>query len=272
VRSNKQDLVEHLNLYGIRQFYDDRYWQWGGEQLGDRNAQTLNRLRAPLQEGCATAEEMCKFYDFISEPNIGAVVHSSKADAIRASGEAIEGRLGARARILDLGCGLGYLTTWYASLNSDRHVIGVDISEKSVRQARRLARRLCIRNVEFLVADIADKIPGGIHDAVVDSQCLSTLTSYSPDAFSRSLTNLRSILTPDGILICVSAIGDSPSAHEFIEGLRKSGFGILSFEFIFHADLNEKQAYTLTIAQPGMHSMDLDLEQEYEQAYKKLFG
>lgn len=264
--SSKQKLIEHLSHYGIRHFSDDSYWDWGGEQLGERGTGKLNRLRLPLQEGCATAEEMRSFYDFISEPKIGAVVHSSKADAIRASGEAIKDHLGGRLRILDLGCGFGYLTTWYAAINSDRHVVGLDISEKSIRQARRFAGRLRFRNVEFLVADIADKIPGGTYDAIVDSQCLSTISHYSPEAFFRSLTNLRLALTLNGILISVSAIGDTARAHEFIEALHKSGFGILSFEFIFHSDLNDTQAYPLICASPGIPSVQFNLKEAYERA------
>lgn len=266
----KPELNEHLRHYGIRHFSDDGYWDWGGEQLGERNVDKLNRLRLPLQEGGATAQELRSFYDFISDPTIGGVVHSSKADAIRASGEAIEGSIQGRTKVLDVGCSLGYLTTWYARINSARHVVGVDISEKSVRQARRLAGRLGIRNVEFLVADISERIPGSTYDAVIDSQSLSTISAYSPEALTRGLTNLRAALEPDGILVSVSAIPDCAAAQDFIENLRKSGFGLQSLEFIFHSDLDEPHVYTHVVTSPGTPSIDINLEAVYQSAVEEV--
>ncbi|TRZ97636.1 MAG: class I SAM-dependent methyltransferase [Nitrospiraceae bacterium] len=268
--SRKPKLTEHLRQYGIRYFSDDQYWSWGGEQLGERRGERLNRLRKPLQEARATREDLRAFYDFISDSKIGAVVHSMKADAIRASGEAIEEHIRDRARILDVGCGLGYLTTWYACVNRVCHVVGVDILEKSVRQARRLAGRLGVRNVEFQVADFTESVPSGTYEAIVDSQSLSSIFSYSPDALARGLTNLRGVLEPNGILVSISAIGDSKAAQEFIEILYKSGFGIQAFEFIFHSDLNEPAAYPIIVASPGIPSVDLNLEEAYQRAAQEV--
>lgn len=121
----------------------------------------LNALRDPLQDGCATERDLRSFYDHIANLKVGGVVLSMKADTIRASGEAINGYLSGRNRILDLGCGIGYLSSWYASVNSDRKVVGVDISEKSIRQARRVAERLGIQNVEFKVGDCTKSLPCG---------------------------------------------------------------------------------------------------------------
>lgn len=264
--SHKLELTEHLRQYGIRYFSNDQYWAWGGEQLGERIVEKLTRLREPLQEARATPDEVHAFYDFISDQKIGAVVHSMKADAIRASGEAIEKCIRDRTRILDVGCGLGYLTSWYARINPVCHVVGVDYSEKTVRQARRLAGHLGIRNIEFQVANIAENATGGTYDAVVDSQCLSILDSVSPGIVMHCLTNLRAALAPDGILVSISAIGDCATAQGFIEKLQTSGFGIQAFEFIFHSDLGDHGAYPVMIARPGIPSVDLNLEESWQGA------
>ena len=95
-------LTEHLQQFGIRQFPNSAYyWEWAAKRLGRRLAARVNRVRQPLIEERATAEDLLRFYDFTADPRVSGVVHSMKADAIRACGAFC-------ARLLQ-GAG-GYLT------------------------------------------------------------------------------------------------------------------------------------------------------------------
>jgi SAM-dependent methyltransferase len=55
-------------------------------------------------------------------------------------------------RILDIGCGLGGKTCYFASAGA-RRVVGVDIDPERIQQARNGAVRRGLGNVHFLVAD-----------------------------------------------------------------------------------------------------------------------
>jgi 2-polyprenyl-3-methyl-5-hydroxy-6-metoxy-1,4-benzoquinol methylase len=75
--------------------------------------------------------EQLAFYEFIADPQIAGVVHSMKADAIRVCGQFVAERL-TGPRVLDVGCNIGYLSTWYARVHPAIQVTGVDISSASI--------------------------------------------------------------------------------------------------------------------------------------------
>lgn len=58
--------------------------------------------------------------------------------------------------VLDIGCDCGMVTCFIAQQYPDCRVVGVDCNELAVNNARGLAQRLGLNNVEFAVADIYD--------------------------------------------------------------------------------------------------------------------
>jgi ubiquinone/menaquinone biosynthesis C-methylase UbiE len=59
-----------------------------------------------------------------------------------------------KGRILDVGCGPGYLPLQIAKLSKDIRVDGVDLSPKMVTLARKNARKSCLENcLDFFVSD-----------------------------------------------------------------------------------------------------------------------
>ena len=110
----KQKLRKHLLSFGIRVFASDEYWTWGGDKLGAKRGERLQALRRPMQE-CPNKEQLLEFYDYIAHPDVSGVVHSMKADTITVSGVEVESSLPPVGRVLDLGCSIGHLTTFYAS-------------------------------------------------------------------------------------------------------------------------------------------------------------
>lgn len=60
------------------------------------------------------------------------------------------------SKILDLGCDNGIITCFYALLFPECDVIGIDISENSIKCAEQLKIKLALKNVSFKVAKIQD--------------------------------------------------------------------------------------------------------------------
>lgn len=77
-------------------------------------------------------------------------------------------RLGAGARVLDLACGRGRHAAQFAERGLN--VTGIDISEDSIAEARRMAP-----NAEFYVRDMREAFPEGDYDGVC---CLFTSMGY----------------------------------------------------------------------------------------------
>lgn len=141
------DLRAHLASYSIQHFDDNSYWDWARSTLGPAREQELEKLRRPIAEYRANEKQLLRFYDHIAQPTIAGVVHSMKADAIRASGEFVRSRIPPTERILDIGCGIGYLTTYYAMTYSACTIIGCDVSKKSIETARAEAAK---RHADFI--------------------------------------------------------------------------------------------------------------------------
>lgn len=81
-------------------------------------------------------------------------------------------RIGADERVLDVGCGIGALAHSIASV-SGASVVGIDIEPSKIEQARVDYRH---PNVEYVVGDATERVPGGPFDVVVVSNVLEHLT------------------------------------------------------------------------------------------------
>lgn len=81
----------------------------------------------------------------------------------------------AEARVLDLGCGLGYFAR-EARARGARSVLGVDISERMLEQARQRTNDPAIRYVRCALEDFA--ADGAAFDLVVSTLALHYLPDY----------------------------------------------------------------------------------------------
>jgi 2-polyprenyl-3-methyl-5-hydroxy-6-metoxy-1,4-benzoquinol methylase len=57
-------------------------------------------------------------------------------------------------RVLDIGCGFGLFSCYYASKYPNLEFFGIDINPERIRMASRAADRLCLANVHFEVAEV----------------------------------------------------------------------------------------------------------------------
>lgn len=260
------DLKEHLERYGIRHFEGEDYWEWARQELGEPLAKEADRLRSKVTRQCALKpEDVQRFYEFIADPKRAGVVHSMKADAIRASGSAVEERLKGRERILDLGCHLGYLTAWYALKDRERRVTGIDFSKRSIREARKKAGELGVGNVHFQVEEITRFMSEESFDAIVDTQTISSIEDRD-SLFQR----LYRFLTPEGVFLSIPALKSAREARRFLGSLRRPGFHVNTFEFIFYLDCGEPGAYPMITAGQFGEDCGIDIEEAYSGAFKEM--
>ena len=61
-----------------------------------------------------------------------------------------------QGRVLDLGCGFGLFTLYFAALNPASQFVGVDVSRSRIALAIGSARKLGIRNTEFICSDVRE--------------------------------------------------------------------------------------------------------------------
>ncbi len=98
--------------------------------------------------------------------------------------------------ILDAGCGSGYKSLILAEANPGAKIVGVDLSEASVKLAKERLRYHQFENVEFHALRIEDLSTLGMEfDYINCDEVLYLL----PDPVA-GLTALRSVLKPEGII------------------------------------------------------------------------
>jgi len=64
-----------------------------------------------------------------------------------------------RGRVLDMGCGFGLFTLYFAKMNPETRFLGSDKSDARIRAAKRSAEKLGLTNVEFLCQDVTQFTP-----------------------------------------------------------------------------------------------------------------
>ena len=152
-----QSLHSHLAGWGLRQFTsDEAYFRWQREILSLAEITALHRQVEQKRRG-SPADEVT-FYDATAHPNILPVLYSQRYDYYLAIGTRVAARIGEARSILDVGCGVGILTTFYARQYPDKTFIGIDRSPASITRAQGHAKALGLTNVRFDCLDL-DETP-----------------------------------------------------------------------------------------------------------------
>jgi ubiquinone/menaquinone biosynthesis C-methylase UbiE len=104
-------------------------------------------------------------------------------------------------KILDYGCGAGSKS--YQLVDTNWQLVGIDISEKSIEQATILYGD--IDNLTFEVMDCENTtFSENTFDIIID---YGTFSSISLEA---ARSELKRILKPDGIVVCIETLGHNP--------------------------------------------------------------
>jgi 2-polyprenyl-3-methyl-5-hydroxy-6-metoxy-1,4-benzoquinol methylase len=102
-------------------------------------------------------------------------------------------------RVLDIGCGFGLFSLYYASTRPGLELRGIDLNERRIGMAREAATRLALRNVEYAVGDAA--LFRG-EEASFDAVYLLDVVHHIPEeAVEPLIRETRRALVPGGRLL-----------------------------------------------------------------------
>lgn len=164
-------LHEHLSWWGLRRFTSDAdYFVWQRQQLSPAD---LNQLNAQVErKRSGDRQDEIDFYDLTANPHILPVLYSQRYEYYSAIGPRVASRAGEAEAILDFGCGVGILTTFYARQFPKKSFLGVDRSPASIAIAQQKARQLGLTNVRFECMDVESVALPGIYDLMLATHAL----------------------------------------------------------------------------------------------------
>ena len=101
-------------------------------------------------------------------------------------------------RVLDIGCGFGLFSLFFALQYPQAQFLGVDINEKRIACARRAAGKFPLNNVEYKKSS-AETLPDeGMFDAIY---MLDIIHHIQPASVAPLITYAKQHLTPNGVLL-----------------------------------------------------------------------
>lgn len=148
-----QSLHSHLAGWGLRPFTsDETYFQWQRETLSPAEITALHQSAAQKRNGSSVDE--VAFYDATAHPKVLPVLYSQQYDYYLAIGSRVADYIDGARSILDVGCGVGILTTFYAKEHPGKMFVGIDRSPASIARAQERAKALGLANVQFECLDL----------------------------------------------------------------------------------------------------------------------
>jgi SAM-dependent methyltransferase len=100
--------------------------------------------------------------------------------------------------VLDIGCGFGLFSLYYAATGPGRLLRGLDVNRRRIALARRAATRLGLDNVAYEEADARDFKGDG---EIAAAYMLDIVHHVPPDTVPPLLAQLRRCLAPGGLLL-----------------------------------------------------------------------
>ncbi len=164
-------LHAHLAQWGLRSFSSDAdYFAW---QRAALSAADLNRLNAQVErKRSGDRQDEIAFYDLTAEAHILPVLYSQRYEYFMEIGGRVLPRIGAAATVLDYGCGVGILTTFYAGHCPATQFVGIDRSSRSITVAQSKAHELGLTNVRFECRDVEVEVLRGSYDRIIATHAL----------------------------------------------------------------------------------------------------
>jgi len=166
-----QSLHSHLAGWGLRQFTsDETYFQWQRETLSPAEITALHQRVEQKRSGSSV--DAVSFYDAAAHPKILPALYSQQYDYYLAIVPRMADRIGEARSILDVGCGVGILTTFYARQYPDKTFVGIDRSPASIVRAQGQAKDLGLTNVQFECLDLDHTAPTRSSDLILATHAL----------------------------------------------------------------------------------------------------
>lgn len=171
-RSSLEDALNgHLASWGLKRFMSDaEYFAWQRDKLSSAHLNQLNQQIERKRTGDRPDE--IAFYDLTAKPHILPVLYSQRYEYYSEIGSRVATRIGGAKTILDFGCGVGILTTFYARQFPDKQWVGIDRSPASIAVSQQKARELGLANVRFECLDVESGVLSRSYDLVIATHAL----------------------------------------------------------------------------------------------------
>ncbi len=117
------------------------------------------------------------------------------------------------SRVLDLGCGSGWLAVFLA--RAGFRVVGVDVASRAIELGKTWAADECLQ-IDFQTQDISDlNFPAGYFGSVIANSIFEHLTL---DLAEKTLESLSNLLEPGGLFLgCFDKVGTGPGEYYKLE-------------------------------------------------------
>jgi tRNA G46 methylase TrmB len=182
-------LHAHLAQWGLRSFSSDAdYFAW---QRAVLSAADLNQLTAQVErKRSGIRQDEIAFYDLTATPRILPVLYSQRYEYFIEIGRRVLSRISAATTVLDFGCGVGILTTFYARHCPETQFVGIDRSPGSIAVAQSKATELGLTNVRFECRDVEMEALSGSFDRIIATHAL-VQAEQDPGLPSRNWTTFE---------------------------------------------------------------------------------
>ncbi len=166
-------LHDHLAWWGLRHIESDAaYFAWQRDVFTPQDLAALHRYIEAKRTATADPSADIAFYDLTARPRSVPVLYSQRYDYYLQVGSRIAGHLDGATSILDVGCGIGILTTFYARHCPGCTVLGIDRSSASIDLARQRAGELGLTNLRFDCLDLDRQGLPGPFDLIIATHTL----------------------------------------------------------------------------------------------------
>ncbi len=115
--------------------------------------------------------------------------------------------LPARGRVLDLGCGFGLFSLYYAAARPGLEIEGFDLNPRRIAMARAAAGRLGLGNVRYEVGDVME-FRGGRH---FDAAYMLDIVHHVPEETVRPLLDQVAKCLPAGGRLVIKDVDSAPA-------------------------------------------------------------
>lgn len=171
-----------------------------------------------------------------------------------------------KGEVLDIACDCGVVTCFMALMNPESHFIGIDINEAAIINAKQLAEKLEISNVEFKCADVFELELGREFDAVTAFRTLLDVCDSSASflstvglrkerenafagAFADYAKKLSQHLKTGGYALCVERYTAEYGWLGWLQALNEQGINAIDgCELMRAQDISSVKEYSVTFA------------------------
>ena len=158
-------LREHLAWWGLRHIESDAaYFAWQREVFTPEDLAALHWSIDAKRAAIGGSSADIAFYDLTAQPHFVPALYSQRYEYYLAVGSPIAAHLEGAQTILDVGCGIGLLTTFYAQRCPGATVVGIDRSPASITLARQRAEALGLSNLRFECLDLDQRELSGRYE------------------------------------------------------------------------------------------------------------